>query len=91
MVNVTERAKQEIRNALTANGVDDPGIGLRITCLASGDYTLSPDSEKQGDQVVQYEGSTVILLDEEVSQALEGKTIDSDETAEGPRLVIREG
>jgi Fe-S cluster assembly iron-binding protein IscA len=91
MVHVTEQAKQEIRKALTAEGFDDPEIGLRISRLESGDYTLTPDSEKEGDLVVEHEGSKVMLLDEGVSQALEGKTIDRDEASDSPRLVIREG
>lgn len=91
MVHVTERAKEDIRRALTAEGVNDPEIGLRISRLESGDYTLTPDSEKEGDLVVEHEGAKVMLLDKGVSEALDGMTIDRDESVETPRLVILEG
>jgi len=91
MVHVTERAKEDIRRALTAEGVNDPEIGLRISRLESGDYTLNPDSEKEGDLVVEHEGAKVMLLDKGVSEALDGMTIDRDESVETPRLVILEG
>lgn len=88
MITVTERAKQTLKKALATTGVDDPGIGLRLTPIAKGEFQLVLDGEKEGDLVVEHEGSKVLLVGEQISRALEGKTIDRDESVKGPRLVI---
>jgi Fe-S cluster assembly iron-binding protein IscA len=50
---------------------------------------LTLDKEQQDDQVVEHKGAKVLLLGEEVRRALEGVTIDCEEKAEGPHLVVR--
>lgn len=87
MVTVTESAKQQLGIMLLSVGAS-PELGLRLTATGPGQFGLAPDREKGGDQVVEHEGSKVLLVDEEVSEALEGVTIDCVETAQGPRLVF---
>lgn len=87
MVNVTDRAKVALKSALSRS-VEEAGIGLRVEISEQGACALYPDWEKAGDQVVEHEGNVLLLIGEEVSQPLEGATIDLTETPEGARLVV---
>ena len=46
------------------------------------------DIEKEGNQVVEHEGSKVLLVGQELTEVLERVTIDCQETDERARLVI---
>jgi len=88
MVTVTERAKQELGRALSSSNVDSAELGLRLMLEAPGEFGLLLDEEKEGDQVVEHEGSKVLLVGEEISGLVNGMTIDCEETAQGSHLVI---
>ena len=87
MLDVTERARQELKKLLSAN-VDDPQMGLRLTTTDTGHFGLSVDTEAPDDQVVEHEGSKVLLVEQELVDQLEGVTIDVEDTPEGPKLAI---
>ena len=88
MVTVTERAHEELKKILLAADISEPEIGLRLTPTEPGQLGLIPDNEREGDQVVEYEGSKVLLVGTELTESLEGITIDCQDTPEGPRLII---
>ena len=88
MVTVTEAAKQELRKKLLAH-TDEPDVGIRLQSDASGQLGLVPGRESQGDQVVEHEGTKVLLIAPELAATLKGITLDVQETAEGSKLVIR--
>ncbi|MFC1924745.1 hypothetical protein ACFLXA_05235 [Chloroflexota bacterium] len=46
------------------------------------------DKERDGDQIVEHKGDTVLLIESELSNAFDGATIDCDEGDEGPCLTI---
>jgi len=86
MIDVTERAKQEFKKILSAK-VDNPLAGLRL--ITSGDqFAFNIDVEMPGDQVVEYEGSKVLLAEGELATRLKGHTLDIEDTADGPGLVL---
>ena len=87
MIGVTECAKQELKRILSAN-VDNPEAGLRLTSDNEGQLGLMIDVEQPGDNVVDHEGSKVLLAAEQVATSLEGITLDVEDTDEGPRLVV---
>jgi Fe-S cluster assembly iron-binding protein IscA len=87
MIGVTERAKQELKNILTAN-VDNPQATLRLTAGDQGQLGLGIDIEQLGDQIVEHEGSKVLVVEEALATALEGVTLDVQDTDEGPKLVV---
>lgn len=87
MVNVTDRAKVVLKSALSRS-VDEAGVGLRVEISEQGTCALFPDREKAGDQIVEHEGDVLLLIGEDVSEPLEGATIDLAETPEGARLVV---
>ena len=88
MVTVTEDAKQELGRVLSSANVDDPTVGLRLTAGDRGQFGLVLDTEKEGDQVVEHEGSKVLLVGQELIELLEGVIIDCRRTDEGARLII---
>ena len=88
MIDVTECAKQELKKILSAK-VDNPLAGLRlITSGPRGQFGFSIDVEMPGDRVVEYEGSKVLLVERELATRLEGHTLDIEDTADGPELVL---
>jgi Fe-S cluster assembly iron-binding protein IscA len=87
MVGVTERAKEELKRLLVTNS-DDPQAGLRLSANASGRLGLALDNEMPGDQVVEHDNSKVLLVEKELSENLEGVTIDVEDALEGTRLIL---
>jgi Fe-S cluster assembly iron-binding protein IscA len=87
MIEVTERAKQELKKILFEK-VDDPLAGLRLTTDSQGQLGLSIDVEASGDKVVEYEGSKVLMVDEGLIDSLGGLTLDVEDTSEGSKLVL---
>jgi len=44
--------------------------------------------ERQGDQAVEHEGSKVLLVEKDLTDALQGIAIDVEDTPQGAKLVI---
>ena len=87
MLRVTESAKQELKKTLLAH-TSDPKLSLRLALRPSGQLGLVPDREKEGDQVVEDDGSKVLLVRPKVAIALDGGTLDVEVTPDGPELVM---
>jgi Fe-S cluster assembly iron-binding protein IscA len=89
MINITERAKQELSKLLSKK-VDWPGARLRLMDRSLGKLGLGIDMEAPGDHVVEYEGVKVLVVEPELARNLHGITLDVDDTPEGAQLVISE-
>jgi hypothetical protein len=89
MINVTDRAKQELQRLLIAS-VDWPNARLRLIKREQGQLGLGIDIEEQGDQILEYEGTKVLLVCTELATSLKQVTLDVDDTPEGAKLVIWE-
>jgi len=87
MIGVTERAKQELKKLLTDN-VDNPLAGLRLTSNESQQLGLGLDIEREDDQVVEYDGSKVLIVETGLADNLSEASLDVEDTPEGPKLVI---
>ncbi len=87
MLTVTESAREHLKEMLEAN-IDDPDACLRLVASGRGQFGLTADKERADDQVVEHEGDKVLLVESELSDALEGVTIDCQETPEGRSLVV---
>ena len=61
MINVTERAKQELKRLLSQK-VDWPQARLRLIDRGQGIWGLGIDIEQPGDQVVEYQGIKVLNI-----------------------------
>lgn len=89
MINVTKRAKQELIKILSKK-VDFPKASLRLMDRGKGILGLGVDIEAPGDQIVEYEGIKVLIVEPGLATNLKGVTLDVDDTLEGAKLVISE-
>jgi hypothetical protein len=87
MIGVTERAKQELKRIL-CDKVDNPLAGWRLTIGDEGQLRLGMDVEMPGDQVVEHQGSKVLMVEPVLAEGLQGVTIGVADTPEGPKLSI---
>jgi len=87
MINVTEGARQELRRILLTN-VDMPQACLRLLSRDQGELGLGIDIEMPGDELVEYDGSAVLVVEKGLAGNIEGITLDVDDTPNGTELVI---
>jgi len=87
MVTITARAKDTLLQLRAQANMDDPERGLRLEADNS-ILGLFPDRQKPGDQVVEVAGATVLLIADDLADALTGVTIDSQTTDDGTQIVI---
>jgi len=87
MVSVTKDACRELKRILSEK-VDWPGARLRLVDRGQGILGLGIDIELSGDQVVEYEGTKVLIIEHELATNLDGITVDVDFTPAGAELVL---
>ena len=87
MLTVTEEAKQILREKLL-DSTDDPELALRLKGGPSGQLGLVLDKETPGDYVVEHEEAKVLLIGEELADVVDELTLKTEDTPEGPKLVI---
>jgi Fe-S cluster assembly iron-binding protein IscA len=89
MIKVTEQAKQELKRLLTSS-VDWPGARLRLLDRGQGRLGLGIDIEAADDQVVEYEGMKLLVVEPGLVSNPKQITLDVDATPDGVELVIIE-
>lgn len=87
MISVTENAKRVLKTMLMAKEAD-PEKGLRLLPSSKGEFVLALDTELAGDQVVEYEGSKVLLVGIEYFKLLNGKIVDCRDTEDRTELFV---
>lgn len=87
MLNVTDKAAASLGESLELSRKGDFDV-LRLTRQAEG-FGLALDEEREGDQVVLHEESKVLVIQPELSQELDGATVDVVNTPEGAQLIIK--
>ncbi len=87
MINVTVRAREELKRLLYAN-VDMPQARLRLIDRGQGDLGFGIDIESPGDEFVKHDGFTVLIINSELASNLNNIRIDVDDTPKGSELVI---
>lgn len=86
MLRATESAKQEMKRILLARA-EDQDLSLRLEG-EPGQFSIKIDSEMPGDQVLEYDGIKLLLLEPALAYLLEDANLDVQDTPEGPRLVV---
>lgn len=77
MIMVTERPKTYLKESvLTKIQAKTPGVSARRAQTEPGTLSVFPDKKMEGDQVVEHEGSVLLLIDGALSARLTGTTID---------------
>ena len=87
MINITERAKQALKQMLAAN-MDLSQGRLRLMDRGQGKLGLGFDIEMPGDKLVKYGGSTVLVIEGGLAANLKGVTLDVEDSDNGSILVI---
>ena len=87
MIEVTERAKQELQRLLAAN-VDWPEACLRLIDRGNGVLGLGIDIQAPDDDVLDHDGGALLLVEPKLGNNLKRITLDVDNTPEGLQLVI---
>ncbi|MFC1912054.1 hypothetical protein ACFLXG_02730 [Chloroflexota bacterium] len=87
MINVTERAKQELKRLLAVY-TDMPQGRLRLMDRGQGDLGLGLDIEMPDDEFVLHEGSPVLVVEHGLAENVKGLILDVEESAKGSELVI---
>ena len=86
MLTVTENAVRHLAELLSnADAAEEEAIRF----VREG-RTITPklDCERPGDTTYEHEGNTVLLLDENVFALLGDRTLDVQDTDDGPQLTI---
>jgi hypothetical protein len=83
MVAVSDKAKELLLERKREANISDPDTGLRVAPDPTGQWVLLADQPRSGDQVVEHEGATVLLVSPDVQSALVGTTVDCMETSDG--------
>lgn len=74
MIRVTERAKEELKRMLSAK-LDNPQAAWRLTASGPDKFVLGMDVAVPGDQVVEHEGSKVLLVEQDLADRLQEHTL----------------
>jgi hypothetical protein len=85
MLQISDEAKTMLKEALD-DEASEPGQMYRLM-VVDDQLALGIGGAEEGDIVYEQEGTAVLATPEELAQNL-NSTIDVDNTAEGPRLVL---
>ncbi len=104
MVNVTTEAKDLLQDLLEdaqeQAGIADEEVGIRLAPATPSETTgdegegrqvalgLMLDRAHEGDEVVEHNGKKVLMVDQRMSDLLDGITLDAVDTPEGKQLAI---
>lgn len=94
MIEVTEQAGQLLKDMrIELQGTTDEGRADKVLRLvySSGSFGVSLDFPREGDHVIQSEGTDILLVGADLADAIPDATIGCQDTPEGPRLVIAAG
>ena len=88
MLNVTDAAGAQLKEMIDeATSDDDTETAVRFTRDPRG-LVMNLDKPKEGDTKIEHDGRVVVLLEQDVSQALQDKTLGVKETEKGQALII---
>ena len=86
MITATPGARVRLLRKLTRKDATDD-VAMRFT-RRTGGWKLRLDHARSADTAITHEGRLVLLLDEQVSQAMADMTLDVAGTEAGPRLTL---
>ena len=87
MLTVTPGAGVRLLRKLARKGATDD-MAMRFTRKTDG-WRLRVDHARPADTAITHEGRIVLLLDEQVAQAMANRTLDVRNTETGQRLALR--
>jgi Fe-S cluster assembly iron-binding protein IscA len=89
MLTVTAQAASKLKEVIQAQ-TEDPEVAIRLIPSTSrpNQLDMALDKEKEGDQVVESEGTKVLFVSSELAQVLDGMVIDCQETPQGEQFSL---
>ena len=91
MLTVTDSAKEELMRVLETSSLAQ-GRYLRLATppvwVGDGDFGVVIDEPGNHDHVVEFEGTTVLLVDYGLGEHLSTSVLDFIESPEGPRFTL---
>jgi Fe-S cluster assembly iron-binding protein IscA len=87
MIMVSDQAAEVLLESLQQSGIA-PEEGLRLKAIDNG-CELALDSPTEGDRVIERDGSTLIIVQEELDAAIGEAVIDVQDTPNGLELTLR--
>lgn len=89
MVTVTALAAEKLNEGLQAATTDsEVCIRLALASSVPNRIEMVLDKAKEEDQIVENEGTKLILLDPEIAQPLEGMVINYEESPQGGKFTL---
>ena len=101
MIKVTDVAMQEMKAIMDRGrpacvdefreisyGVDESNIALRLVPTPDGHLAIIMDVYREGDTVIEDNGTKVLLIEAELVDVVDGMLFDCAATPEGPHLQI---
>lgn len=94
MISVTSEAKTVLNDLLEQSGTKDDGQTIRLTAMPDAEtgrvqLGLQLDQPAEEDHVVEHNGKTVLVMDHDIADRLDGLTLDTVDTPEGKLLTIK--
>lgn len=86
MLTVTQDAKAHLANLLEHNNVPD-GTAVRLVVAEQG-LAMTTDSPGNEDATFDHEGRTVLVMENDIAEQLDGRTLDVEETDDGAELKV---
>jgi Fe-S cluster assembly iron-binding protein IscA len=87
VIGITERAKEELKELLDKNS-NNPQARLRLTANDEGKLGLGIDVEKPEDEIVEYQGANLLVVEPGLSEKLNKFALDVVDDDEGHRLIV---
>lgn len=88
MLTVSDAACQHLTTVLDQMDKTPDGAAIRIVAGPQG-LGMSVDTPNDGDKTIEHQGKTILLLDENVSNMLDERTLDVQETEQGTALALK--
>ena len=86
MLQITEPAAEQLAQMLSESDAPDD-VAIRLVVDGEG-VALRLDNVREGDTTFDHDGGTVLVLDEEAAELLASRSLDVEETEQGPQLAL---
>ena len=87
MIRITDGAKSRLKR-IWFNRIRKPGFILRLAVNRGGQIGLIAGEERISDEVYEYRGKKMLLIDKELAAIVDGTTLDIRNTREGRVLYM---
>ena len=88
---VTDSAKEELKRLVGVSSLD-PGKYLKLAVppvwTGQGDFGVVIDKKGNADQAVEFQGTTVLLVDAAMEERLSKAVLDFKASPDGPRFTL---